>query len=135
MKCLSQRITYLKLMLKVIHCIPMTKAVLIFKKENDMARYIDVDLAIKLHEGELWAWDVCDLKEFLAEVPTADVVPKSEVERLYYNLQAVLEERAEPKKELAMEIFEEIERICVGMQDYTDYAELKKKYTEGEPNG
>ena len=35
------------------------------------------------------------------------------------------------KAEVATEIFEEIEKICVGMQDFTDYAELKKKYTEG----
>jgi hypothetical protein len=43
--------------------------------------------------------------------PTADVVPKSEVDRVYYNLQAVLEERAETKQEIAREIFEEIERF------------------------
>lgn len=38
-----------------------------------MARYIDADVAIELHNGKLWAWDVCDLEEFLADVPTADV--------------------------------------------------------------
>lgn len=80
---------------------------------------------------------------FYGDCPLPDVVPKSEVERLYYNLQAVLEERAEPKRELAREIFEEIDiavenaelewgticgvKLCI--------AELKKKYTEGESNG
>jgi hypothetical protein len=43
--------------------------------------------------------------------PTADVVPKSEVERLYYNLQAVLEERAETKQEIAREIIDHIEAV------------------------
>lgn len=85
-----------------------------------MARYIDVDLAIELHKGELWAWDVCDLGEFLAEVPTADVVPRAEVAR---------------------EIFEEIEEAVAyrrcgnGLLDdwlEDDISELKKKYTEGE---
>lgn len=61
---------------------------------------------------------------------------KSEVERLYYNLQAVLEERAETKQEIAREIFEEIEAIkCVGLLPsswVTQFAELKKKYKEGK---
>lgn len=70
---------------------------------------------------------------------------KSEVERLYYNLQAVLEERAETKQEIAREIFEEIERL-IGLYtvntpihmpfNYIDVlfahyvAALKVKYTE-----
>jgi hypothetical protein len=72
------------------------------------------------------------------EQPTADVVPKSEVDRVYYNLQAVLEERAETKREIAREIFEFIECAFSPVLVYNGYtvkkylAELKKKYTEGK---
>ena len=79
----------------------------------------------------------------LDEVPTADVVPKSEVERLQ-------KERVEYKKhvdndiiyvhrikaEVAMEIFEELERTVMhpnwASQNYKNwyFAELKKKYAE-----
>lgn len=75
------------------------------------------------------------------EQPTADVVPKSEVDRVYYNLRAVLEERAETKREIAREIFEEIEKLSYRFMNDKHYifgdmvwdiAELKKKYTEGK---
>lgn len=41
------------------------------------------------------------------------------------------------KREIAREIFEEIEKVvnyalCVDITDWSAYAELKKKYTEGE---
>ena len=76
--------------------------------------------------------------EMINQEPTADVVPKSEVDRVYYNLQAVLEERAETKQEVAREIFEEIERLMENNEVYfrqtdemqEEFAELKKKYTE-----
>ena len=102
---------------------------------------------------------VSSIKNF----PTADVVPKSEydwvvsavdnstkeflklhddfqkvkreVDRLKYNLKAVLEEIPETKAEVAREIFEEIERMCIdtfGNFNHKVFAELKKKYTEGE---
>ena len=67
-----------------------------------------------------WIDDAIDLVE---EAPEADVAPRSEVERLYYNLQAVLEE---------------IEDSCVANFGNSRifipemFAELKKKYTEGE---
>lgn len=66
-------------------------------------------------------------------LPPADVVPKSEVKRVYYNLQAVLEERAETKQEIAREIFEAINEDCFdqfGYFEYEAYTELKKKYVE-----
>jgi hypothetical protein len=80
--------------------------------------------------------DVALLKEYISYV-----VPKSEVNRLYYNLQAVLEERAETRAEVARAIFEEFESIIspmLGLEDdkeyvailTTEFAELKKKYTE-----
>ena len=65
----------------------------------------------------------------------ADVVPKSEVERWRRNLEAVLEEIPETKREIAREICEEIESlffkngVFIHIQSYN---ELKKKYTEGE---
>ena len=112
-------------------------------------RYIDADVLIK----KLFPYDVVDKKDYainakavafaIANIPTADVVPKSEVERVYDNLKAVLEERAETKQEVAREIFEEIEKAlnlskCYGNSGTyfehdieTDIAELKKKYTEG----
>jgi hypothetical protein len=108
----------------------------------------------------------------LQYLPTADVVPKGEydavvsavdnstkdflklhddyqkakreVDRLKYNLKAVLEEIPETKRELASEIFAEIERLldlnCLQGDIFigkyfdvdlkNDIAELKKKYTE-----
>ena len=90
--------------------------------------------------------------------PTADVAPKSEVERLRELNNSLLEAGQEWQKRyenLAREIFEEIEKIgktiklpgvfrdgvleivnapflCI---EPSDVAELKKKYTEGESNG
>ena len=69
---------------------------------------------------------------------TADVVPKSEVEkwkeineRLYKEMsERMVEERKIERKLVAREIFEEID--ILGTYNPTLYAELKKKYTEGE---
>ena len=71
---------------------------------------------------------------------------KEDVERWRRNLEAVLEERAEEKSEVAREIFEEIENMIspmLGLEDDKEYvailsttfAELKKKYTEGDRDG
>lgn len=83
----------------------------------------------------------------------ADVAPKSEVERWRRNLEAVLEEIPETKREIAREIFEEIDEArerweAVYSNDHFGYGggaygylqtdvdhtiyELKKKYVEGE---
>ena len=114
-----------------------------------MARYIDAELALELNEGELWIWDVPDLKNFLAEIPTADVVPKSEIERLNAVMKDMDEQRAytinmlgesleKAKTEVAREIFEEIDKKvrCVEYGSFyfleEPYQKLKKKYTEGE---
>lgn len=69
----------------------------------------------------------------LSKIPTADVVPKSEAERWRRNLEAVLKEIPETKREVAREIFEAINEDCFdqfGYFEYEAYAELKKKYTE-----
>ena len=82
-------------------------------------------------------------------VPIADVVPKSEVDRLTnildsYALQygTVMDKHIvieKARQEVAREIFEEIEKLSNVYQfpkdahrvlDESDYAELKKKYTE-----
>lgn len=109
-----------------------------------------------------------DAFDMIENAPTADVAPRAEVEklqevnadlneslrlaaeankdlrevvdRLRFNLKAVLDERAEDKAEVAREIFEEINKIGVVRQvirsgkiiyDVTaEYDALKKKYTE-----
>ena len=59
------------------------------------------------------------------DVPTADVAPKSEVERLYYNLQAVLEERAETKQEVAREILSDLKKA---VHDKAVYSYTKEMF-------
>ena len=98
-----------------------------------MARYADIDkFAQNLKTNEYGETTVTQIGIALDKA-RADVVPKSEVEWVYYNLQAVLEERAETKQEIAREIFEEIEDVLnnIGYFDEFDFEALKKKYTEG----
>jgi hypothetical protein len=143
------------------------------KAVNDMPRYIDAEL---LDPEDFENCTPYQAREIIEDIPTADVVPKSEFYRVYNELEylkssilprlridlqmantrayevddendrlrrilnsyalqygTVKDQQAvidKAKTDVAREIFEEIERICVGMQDYTDYAELKKKYTE-----
>lgn len=143
-----------------------------------MPRYIDTDeLLARLADRDIFFPAL--YKNELNSTPTADVVlrkeydavvsavdnstkeflklhdayqeEKREVERLYYNLQAVLEERAETKYEIAREIFEELETVLcrsvypranangtitpIRSMDWhiwcDDYNAIKKKYTEG----
>ncbi len=105
---------------------------------------------------------VLDMKQAFLEIHTADVVPKSEVERWYHEYHVVKDELKQErmeyratekladkyflelqtaKVEVAREIFEEIEKhilenCCVTDDDvdgiWKHIAELKKKYTEGE---
>ena len=111
-----------------------------------MARYIKAVECAEIISKKLNI-PLGDLVDIFAEIPTADVVPKSEFERVYYNLQTVLEERVETKQEIAREIFDEIEKVTFSFgygvrSDHTVahtrsidddlLAELKKKYTEGE---
>jgi hypothetical protein len=108
-------------------------------------RYIDADALIKkiypmgIGDGK-YTINAKAVKLAIDNAPTADVVPKSEVKRVYYNLQAVLEERAETKQEIAREIFEEIEEhievssLCsLDIEEVKGIlAKLKYKYTESE---
>lgn len=132
-----------------------------------MARYIDADIAEMIiaekakepdyqHEGDDWRLGLCMAETAIEETPTADVVPKSEVdseikvwqelyadtvskwEKAYEELEIKLENA---KAEVAREIFEELlkeaslrfdgfRNTIIFPLDY--YNELKKKYTEGE---
>jgi DNA-binding transcriptional regulator YbjK len=106
------------------------------------------------------------------DAPTADVAPRAEVEKLQevnadlneslrlaselnkdlqakvdrwrFGLEAVLEERAEDRAEVAREIFEEIEKhlfVIAPIEEFDGWARiqladimrLKKKYTQSEP--
>jgi hypothetical protein len=90
-----------------------------------------------------------DVLDTICEMPRADVVPKSEVERwkeineqLYKEMsERNVEERKIERKLVAREIFEEIEKLSHRFMNDKHYifgdmvwdiAELKKKYTEGE---
>ena len=106
-----------------------------------MARYIDADkfkshlegAMKKMHLiGGVKAVDVGAVIKVLDMQPTADVAPKSEVDRWRRNLEAVLEERAETKQEIAMEIFEDLESMIYehGVINCHKLDKLKKKYTE-----
>jgi hypothetical protein len=88
------------------------------------------DILHKLVEEEHWSAE--NAMFFLNTIPDADVAPKSEVERWRRNLEAVLEERAETKQEVAMEIFEDLESMIYehGVINCHKLAELTKKYTE-----
>lgn len=102
-----------------------------------MPRYIDSDKLIEMCKRQIecewntiaapgsWADVFQDFSDLVEQTPTADVVPRSEVEKL-----------EETRADVAREIFEEInvtwsESYSVG-EFFEDIAELKKKYTEGE---
>jgi DNA-directed RNA polymerase subunit F len=92
---------------------------------NEKSRYVqEMDL-------QIFREDVAELKAYIA-----DVVPKSEVERLEQDnedlrnvLANTINKYRNCQAEVAKEIVEELERIGLVLR-YEDYAELKKKYTE-----
>jgi hypothetical protein len=111
-----------------------------------MARYIDADKFIKQferaleHQKKYGLYNHAKLTEYVIKAienePTADVVPKSEVEGLRNDIDISYEYG---KIDAAREIFEEIEKIlidsayipdCARFVDIDELAELKKKYTE-----
>ena len=126
-----------------------------------MARYIDAETALKIidnyaktvtADGIVVVKAIRDIVEIIT--PTADVVPKSEVEkleqagtRLVQEKDALIKNYAECMKDYAREIFAEVnmqiipystdiyikgeELIIIPKSDYNAIlAELKKKYTE-----
>ena len=118
-----------------------------------MARYGDLDALLenlKKQYGEELGWqgtvNMSDVGMMIEDAPTADVVPKSEVERLR-DINSLLTEAGQEWQKryenLAREIFEEIDTMIFGAIIPNDcviisiakLAELKKKYTEGEKDG
>lgn len=118
-----------------------------------MARYVDVENFPKLFDEEYkktralidqgethldnLAEGFLEADRVVRKMPTADVVPKSEIERLTVELEAMRTAANSYKmhyENLAKEIFEEIESIggvCNGAFLFnTEIAELKKKYME-----
>ncbi len=129
-------------------------------------RYIDADELLKHYIALVkidwnnkvsppsWSYAYESFIDYLAELPTADVVPKSEVEKLNnelmiwkqdrFNLYQRLELYEITRQKVAREIFEEIEKLiyseCFSIRadrviegriiDGEMLAELKKKYTE-----
>ena len=128
-----------------------------------MPRYIDSDWIYQMVENRYRVSSGIehrcerDLLDLICQAPTADVVPKSEVERLKDDNKFLQDRRfkelSDVRRETARGIFEEIEeRIATHCftsksEDYADgmydavawvdskLAEIKKKYQEGEPNG
>ena len=117
-----------------------------------MPRYIDADRIVfwirhVSSNGKLCDTDVRKVafSDEIARIPTADVVPKSEVEELKHIYKRYNKAIKHEREEVAREIFEEIEKLmfdgAVGGKfpakviNPSKYAELKKKYTEGESNG
>lgn len=101
-----------------------------------MARYIDADKVMeeikRIGGHNLCEWDTLGVKALIDRTPTADVVPKSEVEelkneidRLKYNLKAVIEEIPETKAEVATEIFAEIDSIFRKQYEICSKTDLK----------
>lgn len=112
-----------------------------------MPRYIDTS-KVRIPEGFFDDLNVPKLLNWLNNQPTAELVPKSEVEKLQeaYNnrLAKDIQTNADfvkyAKAEVAREIFAEIDRLMLDgvigekypakVINPDKYAELKKKYTE-----
>ena len=73
-----------------------------------MPRYIDADEAIRISKEDkfMWVYDLTDLDEFLVGVPTADVVPKTEVDKA--RQQAYENGKREVARELYIALYNEI---------------------------
>ena len=81
------------------------------------------------------------LLEAILNAPTADVVPKSEVDKWFRECEELQGRLIEFKKEIAREIFEDIKKFdcrpipeskAVYIIGESKFAELKKKYMESE---
>lgn len=119
-----------------------------------MARYVDADSLLeqiskkKCEVGKIRYLDgfndgLMRVRSIISAAPTADVVPKSEVEKLKsdllvwkqnrFNIFQRLECYEMTRQKIAREIFEEIEKLHLHITNEFDvrrYTELKKKYTE-----
>ena len=105
---------------------------------SNMARCINTDEALQIidsyaktvtQEGKVVVDAVRDIVAIIT--PTADVVPKSEVDKWFRECEELQGRLIELKKEIAREIFEEIERETKNhgiAYAQRKIAELKKKY-------
>lgn len=81
----------------------------------------------------------------IAKTPTADVIQKSEYDEVLSNWQKIhdsyttdcIDHYNKGRTEVAREIFSDFtkNKVCTNEEDFIVLSELKKKYTEGEPNG
>ena len=113
-----------------------------------MPRYIDADRIVfwirhVSSNGKLCDTDVRKVafSDEIARIPTADVVPKSEVEKAIDDLKRYIILNEDISKKCKMENGEQNEEYWKGklsaflqIRGYLD-TELKKKYQKGEPNG
>lgn len=119
-----------------------------------MARYIEANdlvrkMTLQANKSSLGgiappSLSYSEMLEIIADAPTADVVPKREVFLASSDAMKMLIEchgyalthDADIKKEVAREIFEDIDKkIGIGhdvIDIFNILAELKKKYTEGK---
>ena len=77
-----------------------------------------------------------DLNESLRLASELNKDLQAKVDRWRFGLEAVLEERAEDRAEVAREIFEELDKNIFNhipdLHTFEIYTDLKKKYTEGD---
>lgn len=122
-----------------------------------MSRYIEEEAIIKDIDESGQRYGIttanqCNFKEIVRKTPTADVVPKSEVDEIVRqwkeeancwqnNYITELRDNEQIKSDVAREIFEEIEKAICGIIaknviectfeiDRIKYMEIKEKYTE-----
>ena len=121
-----------------------------------MAEYIEREAVLKIiadncphdkggynTEEEMGAGVACFyIIKGVENIPTADVAPKSEVAReIFAELENILDPIIQLNYAISVQHEDPIERAKAilaeqALRAFRDYlAELKKKYTEGEPNG
>ena len=102
-----------------------------YRISRTMSMYGDMDHLMEWREGVK-----CSMKK-LDEVPTADVVPKSELEKAELDVEVLgaelsrytenlMQMREQDKRNIAREIFEEIETCMKDFEDDDDGYLLKK---------
>ena len=90
-----------------------------------MARYIDADEMLKFikktNENYHWLlnqYNACWIYDFIESQPTADVVPRSEIVKIFEEIDELVKEHSQG--------------YCCDWYLYKLIAELKKKYTEND---
>lgn len=85
-----------------------------------MTRYIDADKVMeeinRIGGHNLCEWETLGVKALIDRQPTADVVPKSEVDKWFRECEELQGRLIEVKKEVVREIFGEIEKSIVDLE-------------------